>query len=89
MLQVVVKLFKRSLWRHTKVETIVVYPIPAKADAAINLKFDFLETAKRTVSLKDLTGKVFWKTILHEAKGEVVIQPLGLRLGMYLLQLMI
>lgn len=70
-----------------KVEPIMIYPNPIRSEGAINVKFDFTKAAKRTVALKDLTGKVYWKTTISEAKGEFRIQSMALRLGIYLLQI--
>lgn len=69
-----------------KAETVIIYPNPARMDAAINVKFDFTKDAKRTFSLKDLTGNVLWKTTVYAAKGELNVPPLGLRTGVYLIQ---
>jgi hypothetical protein len=69
-----------------KVETVVIYPNPAKAQGVINIKYDFKKAAQRIVTLRDMMGMILWKTTITQAKGELQVPSLNLRIGVYLLQ---
>lgn len=64
--------------------TLSLYPDPVTAGNPVQLNYNFLAAAKRTVSLRDLTGRVLWKQGITAAKGTLSITLTTLRQGIYL-----
>lgn len=70
----------------TPATSLNIYPNPAKAHGTLNVKYDFLTPAQRTITLRDFYGKILWKSTTNQAKGELTISLPNLRQGLYFIR---
>ncbi len=79
-------LFEVSLSKGRQViSPLTIYPNPVMTGGETRIKYEFKKAASRNIVLRDIFGKVIWRSVIRDAKGELSISMANLRQGVYLL----
>lgn len=67
--------------------TVVAYPNPANSGADVKIRYNFLKAEERTLTLRDLLGRVLRRMVIKGAAGEESISLNGIRTGIYIIRI--